>query len=316
MCAITKTVLSNAEDVADEMLRKHGRSFYWARHFLGRETARRSTLLYSFCRFLDDVADGDLPGGLELLNLIRAQIDAGTIKGTSDVIPEVQIFMRLSAEVGIPSAAALDLIDGLIFDQGTVAIENEAELIVYAYRVAGTVGLMMSPILGRKDPHADAFAIDLGIGMQLSNIARDVAEDAVLGRRYLPSDWCHDVSAQEIRGALVERVPEYRCTVSRATVKTVDLAEVYYKSGIAGLRYLPLRNNIAIGIAAFVYRAIGRRLKRKGCKWWQGREVVGPSGKLLASTQSLGRLVSPPRFNNLHNKKLHAPLQSLESFNV
>ena len=129
MCAITKTVLSNAEDVADEMLRKHGRSFYWARHFLGKETARRSTLLYSFCRFLDDVADGDLPGGLELLNLIRAQIDAGPIEGTSDVIPEVQIFMRLSAEVGIPSAAALDLIDGLIFDQGTVAIENEAELL-------------------------------------------------------------------------------------------------------------------------------------------------------------------------------------------
>ena len=316
MCAIARPVVSVTADAADEMLRRHGRSFYWARHFLGKVAARQATLLYSFCRFLDDVADGDLPGGLELLNSVRAQIGSGSLAVTSDCIPEVQMFMGLSEEVGIPSAAVLDLIDGLIFDQGAVAIDNEAELIVYAYQVAGTVGLMMAPILGCTDVDADAFAIDLGIGMQLTNIARDVAEDAVLGRRYLPSDWCDGISADQIKINIMGSEPGYRRAVSEATRRTIELAEVYYTSGISGLRYLPIQNNIAIGIAGFVYRAIGRRLKRKGCNWWQGREVVGPAGKLVASTQSLGRLISLSRPDYFHNQKLHAPLNSLESLNA
>ena len=310
--AAKKEAFSSAEKVADEMLRNHGRSFYWARHLLGRETARRSTLLYSFCRFIDDIADGDLPGGVDLLRTIRSQVKTGDPGKASEFIPQVQIFLALSREVGVPVTAALDLIDGLIFDQGTVAIDDQDQLIVYAYQVAGTVGLMMAPILGCLDRRANVFAVDLGIGMQLTNIARDVAEDAQLGRRYLPAVWCNNISAQEITGNIEGFDPDSRHEISKAVLKTLDLAEVYYHSGISGLRYLPLQSNLAIGVAAFVYRAIGRSLVKKGGVWWRGREVVGPGGKLTASIRSLHRLTSLSRPDHSHDERLHAPLRSLE----
>ena len=176
----------SAEDAADRMLAAHGKSFHWARRFLGPVAARQATLLYAFCRFLDDIADGDLPGGLPRLRAIDMALIDGTVGDLPPDMAEVATFLALSQEAAIPRAAARDLIAGLIFDQGTVALENQAALIVYAYQVAGTVGLMMAPILGRRDPRADAFAVDLGIAMQLTNIARDVGEDA-LERRIYPA---------------------------------------------------------------------------------------------------------------------------------
>ena len=306
----------STEKEAEKMLRENGKSFYWARRFLGKGAARKATLLYAFCRFLDDIADGDLPGGLELLKRVDVELRRGASMDTQEPIPEVEIFLRLSKEVGIPITAALDLVAGLIFDQGTVEIRDEEALVKYCYQAAGTVGLMMAPILGRTDSKADAFAVDLGIAMQLTNIARDVAEDALLNRRYLPSCWCGPYTPADISEGIQNPDALCREGVANAVSNTIQLAEAYYDSGLAGLTYLPLQNNIAIGIAAFVYRAIGKRLKRKGGAWWLGREIVGPSGKLLASATSLPRLISVFRETPVHNISLHRPLQSAENINV
>ncbi len=306
----------SSEKEAERLLRENGRSFYWARRFLGKTAARNATLLYAFCRFLDDIADGDRPGGLELLKRIDVELCRSASTNTQELIPEVKIFLGLSEEVGIPITAARDLVAGLMFDQGIVAIRDEEELVKYCYQVAGTVGLMMAPILGRTDIKADAFAVDLGIAMQLTNIARDVAEDAFLNRRYLPSSWSGPFRPVDISEGIQN--PDARCRkgVADAVSNTVELAETYYASGLAGLAYLPLQNNIAIGIAAFVYRAIGQRLKRKGSAWWLGREIVGPGGKLLASATSLSRLMRVYRELPVHNVNLHRPLQSAGHINA
>ena len=215
----------SAEDAADRMLAAHGKSFHWARRFLGPVAARRATLLYAFCRFLDDIADGDLPGGLPRLRAIDMALIDGTVGDLPPDMAEVATFLALSQEAAIPRAAARDLIAGLIFDQGTVALEDQAALIVYAYQVAGTVGLMMAPILGRRDRRADAFAVDLGIAMQLTNIARDVAEDAGLGRRYLPAIWCGALTPAEIAAGMRDPAALCRASVATAVGETLVWAE-------------------------------------------------------------------------------------------
>tara|TARA_Y100001970_G_scaffold293934_1_gene444790 strand:+ start:6839 stop:7804 length:966 start_codon:yes stop_codon:yes gene_type:complete len=306
----------SSEKEAERLLRENGKSFYWARRFLGKTAARRATLLYAFCRFLDDIADGDRPDGPEILKRVDEELCRGASTATQELIPEVEIFLCLCEEVGIPITAARDLVAGLIFDQGTVAIRDEEELVKYCYQVAGTVGLMMAPILGRTDSRADAFAVDLGIAMQLTNIARDVAEDALLNRCYLPSSWRGPFTPADISEGIQNPDAICRKSVADAVSNTIELAENYYASGLAGLTYLPLQNNIAIGIAAFVYRAIGKRLKQKGGAWWLGREIVGPGGKLLASATSLPRLMRVYREMPTHDLNLHRPLQSTGHINA
>ena len=110
--AAKKEAFSSAEKVADEMLRRHGRSFYWARHLLGRETARRSTLLYSFCRFIDDIADGDLPGGVDLLRTIRSQVETGDQGEASGCIVHSYLkhgFSCISAAITCKSSSTTSL---------------------------------------------------------------------------------------------------------------------------------------------------------------------------------------------------------------
>ena len=297
------------ETVADRMLAAHGKSFHWARRFLGATAARQATLLYAFCRLLDDIADGDAPGGEVRLRALDARL-----AGDQAVhAPEAEAFLGFAAEAGIPVSAARDLIAGLLFDQGQVLLQTEAELICYAYQVAGTVGLMMAPILGRSDPHADAFAVDLGIAMQLTNIARDVLEDAHLNRRYLPAPWCADVIPQAIRDSALQPDPRIHQTVAEAVKKTLCLAETYYASGLQGLAYLPLRNDAAIAVAACVYRAIGRRLKARKYAWWQGRQVVGIGGKIICSLASLPHLAGRNQMRPKHDRHLHRALKGFDS---
>jgi phytoene synthase len=298
----------SAETAANAILAAHGKSFYWARRFLGPVAARQATLLYAFCRRLDDIADADSPSGLERLKAI----DAALAIGVADGDDHVATFLSLSSEINLPVDAARDLIAGLMFDQGEVLLADEDALIVYAYQVAGTVGLMMSPILGSHDPLANAFAIDLGIAMQLTNIARDVAEDADLGRRYLPASWSGPISPSEIRLASASPLSPGRDEVAVAIAKVLVQAEIYYTSGLSGLAYLPIRNDLAIGIAATVYQAIGHRLRRRRYAWWKKRQVVGVSGKILATGASLPRLFSR-RAPSSHDERLHRALKGIAS---
>ena len=176
------------------ILKENGKSFNWAGNFLPSKYINRAAELYSFCRILDDIADSEDTLSLKQLKGIKSYLVHNKKTSLSE-INYPKYFNTLSKR------AAIDLIDGLILDQNSVSFDDQAELISYSYQVAGTVGLMMCDALECRDKNANLFAIDLGIAMQLTNIARDVLEDASMGRRYLPGAWVNNLSANEIAKA-------------------------------------------------------------------------------------------------------------------
>jgi phytoene synthase len=283
-----------------QILARHGKSFYWASLFLGSKLADGCAQLYQFCRFVDDLADGDLPNREESLEDIRTRLSSNDRLACV----EVEAFMRLATDNNIPLIAARELLDGMLTDQQPTAVGDEAELLRYCHAVAGTVGLMMCRVLNCKEQRADSFAIDLGIAMQLTNIARDVLEDAKMGRRYLPASWI-DLPAHVIANA------DIAChqPVADATQRMLDLAENYYQSALLGIQLLPLRSRLSITVALRVYRQIGWVLKRRGHPWWQGRVFVSKPEKMLLSLRCLRDLL--PVKVPAHKKALHQHLRGL-----
>jgi len=290
---------------AKQVLARHGKSFYWASLFLGSELADRAARLYQFCRFVDDLADGDLPDRLDSLEDIRAGLTDPQHPAVA-AIPELGAFMALATETNIPLNAAAELLDGMLRDQHPTALESEAELLRYCHAVAGTVGLMMCRVLNCQHPRADHFAIDLGIAMQLTNIARDVLEDAEMDRRYLPASWFDTAMSP---ATIARAANDTHLPVASAVNQLLELAEEYYASALLGIHLLPLRSRFSIIVALRVYRQIGRQLKRGGLQWWRGRTVVSKLAKVRLSVSSLIDL-APPTVP-AHEARLHEHLKGL-----
>ena len=288
-----------------QVLARHGKSFYWASLFLGQTLAQRAARLYEFCRFVDDIADGDLPHRQESLSDI-----SHSLKGNCPPAgPEVEAFLELASEVNIPMNAAIELLDGMLLDQQPTAVKDEVELLRYCHAVAGTVGLMMCRILDCKHARADHFAIDLGIAMQLTNIARDVLEDAKMGRRYLPASWVNLSPAQ-----IASAATDFRQPTSEAIAKLLCLADSYYQSALLGIQLLPFRSRFSITVALRVYRQIGVLLQRKNMAWWKGRVVVHKLEKIILSLICLVDLC--PKKVPPHQPELHTSLKGLAGVNA
>ncbi len=290
-----------------QALAANGKSFDWARRFLGKRMGGDAATLYRFCRVLDDMADGDIPDGPRRLLTIRDDLAAGR-RATDTLLADFQPFIH---QKNLPVPVIIALIDGLLQDQKPVRIGDERALRRYGYRVAGTVGLLMCHVLDCDDDAARAHAIDLGIAMQLTNIARDVLEDAEMGRRYLPASWAGDVTPAHIIAASHAPDGELARSVSAAVGQLLLLADDYYKSGANGLSYLPLRAHIAIAVAARVYRQIGVQIAATGYGWHQGRQVTSRVTKIKCSLQACGSIWRRfwPRMP--HRKQLHDGLEGL-----
>jgi phytoene synthase len=239
----------------------HARSFRWASAFLSRSQRRRVAALYSFCRAVDDLADGDwvtpeARRDLESLLLAVAAEPEGEA-----VWPESYLWFRdLCFECGIDFRVVRELLLGMASDVGVVRLQSDRDLVQYCYRAAGTVGVMMCSVLGVRDARAWRHAVDLGIAMQMTNICRDVREDAAGCRVYLPADRLAAYGATPEQLVEGEVDPE---AVSVVVSDVLGLAERYYQSGDAGMRYLPARARWAVLVASRLYRAIGRRLRRR-----------------------------------------------------
>lgn len=297
---------------ARDYLRRNGKTFHWASFFLPKEQAHFATLLYAGCRQLDDIADNHSTDKQDVrreLCTIQREIQH---PGTECAHPVAALFVYLVRSRSMDSAAIVAFIDGLIMDTYAVALTSQAELDRYCYRVAGTVGIMMCSVLGVRDANAAAFAIDLGVAMQLTNISRDVLEDAGLGRRYLPVD----VPIDSLTGAMASVMP----MVSASIELQLERAERFYQSGIAGLSYLPRGSRVAIYLAAILYRAIGRKLRRDGCRWWAGRAVVSKRQKTLFTILALPvagwLLIRGQRARLPHDSALHCYLDGLPHANT
>ena len=309
-CVHGKGMIQNDILKPQVSLAANGKSFYWASHFLSTQMGYNAARLYAFCRLLDDMADGDIPDGPERLTRIHGSLQSG--QPSDD--PDFADFQPFMSEMGFSTTVLLALLDGLLQDQeDQVCLLSEADLLRYSYRVAGTVGLLMCGVLNSEASKAKVHAIDLGIGMQLTNIARDVLEDARMGRRYIPADWVNGLSPNAICLASTAPNGENSMQIKAAIARLLELADRFYQSGARGYTYLPWRAHIGIAIAARVYRQIGAQLEAKGYAWHQERQVTSNSTKLKYSLIALGSLSSRLPFLNSgkHDRSLHTCLQGL-----
>jgi len=292
---------------SQKVLAHHARSFRWGQALLPTQMGDDAAVVYAFCRLVDDTVDeaASVEEGARELEALREAWKA-PMRSSHPARALVQRFADLVAHWGIPEAAVDALFDGVGADAGRVRIATRDELIRYSYRVAGTVGLFMCGVLGVRDPRAFRHAIDLGIGMQLTNICRDVAEDLTRDRVYLPRDLLEaagvDVNAMD-SGALDQP------GIARVVGDLLDLADRYYASADAGMRYIPWRGRLAIMAAARIYRAIGLVIRRRGCDVTKGRAYVSWPEKtlwLVGSVVATLTLRSAP-----HAAELHQPLLGL-----
>lgn len=266
---------------AREVLRQHGRSFHFAGRFLGEAHAMRAARLYAFCRHVDDLAD-EAPNpqaARHALDRLRRDLARG-----DSASPEVRDLIELADETHMPLAWPAILVDGVSRDLDPVALADERDLVLYAYRVAGVVGLMMCAVLGTRDRRAYPFAVDLGLAMQMTNIARDVLEDARMDRRYLPGSWIGGATA----GALAAPDAALKARIEDAVARLLALSERYYRSAEHGMGHLPPRARFAILVAGRVYREIGCKLARNGYRAWAGRTRVSGTRKALIALAAAG----------------------------
>ena len=294
-------------DKAKLILKKNGKSFYWAGKFLSEDYINRAAELYSFCRALDDIADSGNPTSLRHLTDIKLNINNNL---HSEIENSYSIkypqFFNVSSK-----KAAMDLIDGLILDQKSILFEDVSELIRYSYHVAGTVGIMMCDALKCENQDAKLFAIDLGIAMQMTNIARDVLEDAKMGRRYIPASWIGNISPEDIVSAVKKNDKKKYDTISQGIKKLLTLADKYYISGAMGFRYLPFKTRMAISIASGVYRQIGIQLKRKDYNWYHGRQVTSIPTKVRITIIKIIEEIFRRKVFTQHQLELHKFLKEL-----
>ena len=257
-------------------LKREGKSFYWASFFLPKKSKKKAGILYSICRYFDDIADK------------YSENQTHYLKDTIEEIKKnknnkVNIFLQKNE---INKSIFIDLIEGFILDQQKIRIQNKEELIKYSYHVAGTVGLMMSKIIGVKHEKAARSAIDLGIGMQLTNIARDVYEDSKMKRIYLPANWIPDISLKNLSN-LHNKSSEKDERISNAIHEVIGLSNKFYENGFAGLKYIPLSTRLAIFIAANVYRGIGIKIKSNKRKYLRERVYLNLLEKTLITIKSI-----------------------------
>ena len=264
-------------------IKSEGKSFYWASFFLPKKNRIAASRLYSICRYLDDVADNSKLDTSSQIKNIFNQIKENESS-------EINIFFKKN---NINLGILKDLIDGLISDQQNVRVTDEKELIDYSYKVAGTVGLMMLPIINTKDVEARKHAIDLGIAMQLTNIARDVYEDAKMNRLYLPKEWLGQVSVSDL---IDNKLDDQKKRLIELSIKNlIELSDKFYANGFSGMKFIPLRTRLAIFFAAKIYKGIGEKIKSGGYVYKLERIYLNKLEKLWIT------IISIPEFLFLKN---------------
>tara|TARA_B100001559_G_scaffold42345_1_gene31263 strand:- start:272 stop:1120 length:849 start_codon:yes stop_codon:yes gene_type:complete len=251
----------------NNLLKKHAKSFYWASFFLSKKIFDKCSFLYNFCRTLDDIVDNENKLEIKKENFLKFKKDFinkdlknPIIKGMWSIIDSEMISKKV----------VIDLFDGVGTDlEEKVKINSKKDLLVYSYRVAGTVGLMMSKILKVKNKEALKGAIDLGIAMQLTNIARDVYEDKERNRQYIKSDFS-------------------------AIQETINESQIFYQKSFNSISSIPLRSRFSVIVARRVYKKIGDYiLKQKNIENYNkaGKIYVPTFEKIIQTLLSIFDLV-------------------------
>ncbi len=257
-----------------QVMEEHARTFSLAARLFPPETRDDVAVTYAFCRLVDDTVD-DAPdpavGEVEL-NEIQDEFH-----GRREPRPLLRVFRELCDRYDIPRGAVHELTVGVGSDVGVIRFKDDRDLLRYSYRVAGAVGLIMARLIGALDPKAMPHAVDLGVGMQITNICRDVLEDARRDRVYLPAK---RLAAVGITQDELLTGKASKDALGRVVSDLLVLADRYYASGGDGLHYIPRVPRAAVASAARMYRGIGMKIERGGYDVLSGRTVVGATGKL------------------------------------
>ena len=249
--------------MSNNLLEKHAKSFYWASFFLSKEISNKCSSLYNFCRTLDDIVDDEDKLEIKKDNFLKFKKNFINKNLNNPVIKEMWSIINSEK---ISEKVVTDLFDGVETDlEEKVCINSKKELLVYSYRVAGTVGLMMSKILKVKNKEALKGAVDLGIAMQLTNIARDVCEDKERNRQYIKPDFS-------------------------AIKETISDSRIFYQKSFNSISCIPLRSRFSVIVARRVYKKIGDYiLKQKNTENYNkaGKIYVPVFGKIIQTFFSI-----------------------------
>ena len=274
------------------LLKKHAKSFYWASFFLSKRTFDKCSSLYNFCRTLDDIVDDK--SNLEIKKEKFKKFKEDFIKKNGN--PIINEMWSIIESENISKKVVIDLFDGVETDlQEKVQINSKKDLLIYSYRVAGTVGLMMSKILKVKNKEAFKGAIDLGIAMQLTNIARDVNEDKNREREYIKPDFS-------------------------SITKIIKESEIFYQKSFNSISDIPMRSRFSVLVARRVYRKIGDYiLKQKNIENYNkaGKIYVPIFGKIIETFFSIFDFIKLLFVNeiNHNNHSNHIILEEEINFN-
>lgn len=289
---------------AIDVMALHGKSFYFASMIFSKSNLLKVATLYRLCRFIDDCAD-ELPEQESKRAIESIIFDLNHPENPSK-------FNQLVQEVeswGVERSYIRELVLGAEFDAQGGKVETYQDLMLYCYQVAGVVGLMMCPLIGVKDMQGYPHAIDLGLGMQLTNICRDVLEDAQRQRIYLPEN-----ELQKLGLGLGDLQKTVTPLELKTFVKSVlDQADEYYESAYNGLSYIPIRPRLVILLAGEIYRSIGVKIRNNDYQVLRGRISLSLFEKFVVAVKTMRKLLASlfwkpkPHSSVLHKHLAHLP---------
>lgn len=283
------STLAQAELAACLMsLRNGSRTFMAASLLLPRAVREPASVLYAFCRLADDAVDAptEAEGRHNAVVSLRERLTAAYAGNPRDHVVD-RALASVVARYGIPRALFDALIEGFEWDTEGRHYDTLAQLETYAARVAGSVGAMMSLLMGARTPEALARACDLGVAMQYSNIARDVGEDARMGRVYLPRDWLREAGL-EPQHWLAD--PSFDPALGRVVERLLQVADALYARVGSGIACLPLACRPGINAARWMYAGIGHAVARRGFDSVTGRARVSAPRKAVVLLRSMAAL--------------------------
>jgi phytoene synthase len=267
------------------VIEKGSKSFAAAARLYDPHTRASASMLYAWCRHCDDQADDQQLGfdgsrlsreeGRSRIDRLRAETERA-LAGEQVDDPIFAGLQRVARVHEIPNRYPLEHLDGFVMDVEGRQYRSLDDTLEYCYHVAGVVGIMMAYVMGVRDEPTLDRATDLGLAFQLTNICRDVMEDAEVGRVYLPGDWFEEA------GVPIEEIQqtEHRERVFEVARRVLAEADRYYASSRLGISQLPLRSAWAVAAANAVYRDIGRLVLARGPRAWDSRASTGTTRKV------------------------------------
>jgi len=272
------------------------KSFRFASQIFDLGTRERSWLLYAWCRACDDVTDGQTLGHgavsvdnpAERIAFLRARTDAALAGKQTGLVPFDSLAM-VAAETRIPADLPRDHLAGFARDAVGWTPTSEDDLLSYCYQVAGAVGVMMAHVMGVDPAERDTLnrASDLGIAFQLANIARDIVDDAKVGRSYIPTDWTD--------GTIDPLDPAQRPRLVEIAERLASLAHRYRTSSKVGAARLPFRSRWAVLSAAAIYGEVATRAVELGPRAWDKRISISKAEKFMLVAGAWAEALLPAR---------------------